>query len=362
MKMKSIASALCLATLLCSTVLALNEGDPAPALSIERWVLGEPQENVGKPGEKIYVLGFWATWAKPATESLFILSQLQKDFGKSNVEVIAISAESAKAIEKFLRTHPKRDKLNIRIAADRDQETTIAYFKTANAGPLPHVFLVGKDGTIAWQGHPLETKKILERMIAGKLTTDPDLLARLEQAEKSENWKLALQLIDNLVREYPDSNEAQNYLGTKFTILYVHLKDYTAAEDFARTLLANHADNFSALNNMAWTLMTAGEFENLDNRWPEIAHQAARQAFEATQGQRPAIVDTYARSLYLLGYLSEALALERRAVLMMRMLIDNAAPQADEEVLREFRNGLRDMEAAVKYYEQIAEARTRFRP
>lgn len=362
MKTKSIVSALCLATLFCSTAHAQDQGEPAPALSIERWVLGEPQENVGQPGEKIYVLGFWATWSKPATESLLILSQLQEDFAKSNVEVIAISAESAKAIDEFLRAYPQRDKLNIRIAADRDQETTVAYLKVANAGPLPHVFLVGKDGTIAWQGHPLETKKILERMIAGKLNTDPSLLARLEQAEKSEDWKLALQLIDNLVRDYPDSNEAQIYLGTKFTILYVHLKDYTAAEDFARTLLADHADNFSALNNMAWTLMTAGEFENLDNRWPEIAHQAARQAFEATQGQRPALVDTYARSLYLLGYVSEALALEKRAVLMMRMLMDNAAPQASEEVLREFRIALRDMETTAKYYEQIAEARTRFKP
>ncbi len=35
MKMKSIASALCLATLLCSTAHALDEGDSAPALSID---------------------------------------------------------------------------------------------------------------------------------------------------------------------------------------------------------------------------------------------------------------------------------------------------------------------------------------
>ncbi len=373
MKRTFFATALAALTTINVPLFAIDEGDPAPPLSIERWVLGEPVLGVGKPGGNIYVIAFWATWAKPATKSLFTLSELQKEFGGSNVVVIAIAAESAKKVAEFVKAHPQRDKLNIRIAVDDDQETTAAYLGAAGRGPLPHAFAVNKEGTVAWQGHPLELKKVLEKIIAGTFKirkpgepippepADAELVERLRKAEKEENWKLTLELIDEVVAKYPESNEAHIYLGTKFMILYSRLKDYTAAERVARDLLANHSDKFFALNNLAWTLMTAGEFENLSHRWPEIAHQAARRAFEVTQGRRPEILDTYARSLYLLGYLSEALDVQRQAVIIMRMVIDNASGEISDEEMAEWRVGLGDMEAASKYYEQIIEVRIQVR-
>ena len=88
-----IAAVLILISTVCSTALAADEGEPAPPLAIKRWVLGEPVRVVGQASDNIYVIAFWATWAKPSTESLLTLAGIQRKFKESNVQVIAISDE-----------------------------------------------------------------------------------------------------------------------------------------------------------------------------------------------------------------------------------------------------------------------------
>lgn len=370
MRLTLLALVVIRAALLNSTALAFDEGEPAPPLSIERWLLGEPVHDIGQAGEHIYIVAFWATWAQPSVESLFGLSRLQRDLGDAGVRIIAVSAEPADEVQKFIRTHPKIGTLNIRIATDADGETTIAYLKAAGRGPLPRVFVVNKEGILAWQGHPLEAKPILEKIIAGTYqirrpgeptVADAELMAKIEQAESAKNWTSALELIDQLLKEFPGSNEAHNYMGIKFSILYVEQKDYTAAEAWARNVLDNHAEKFFALNNIAWTLMTVGDLENLENRWPDIAHRAARQAYQATQGRSSAIIDTLARSLYLQGYVNDAIAAQQQALAILRSDIDGAPTETSEEALAASKKALREMEAALKYYEDIAQVRNRLR-
>ena len=102
------------ATLPSSTALAFDEGEPAPPLLIERWVLGEPVRDVGKASDHIYIVAFWATWAQPSVESLFGLSRLQKDLGDAGLRIIAVSAEPADAVQNLIRNSPEFDTLNIR--------------------------------------------------------------------------------------------------------------------------------------------------------------------------------------------------------------------------------------------------------
>ena len=375
MKRTFFAAALAALTTINVPLFAFDEGDPAPPLSIERWVLGEPVRHVGKPGDNIYVIAFWATWAKPATESLFTLSEIQKEFSRSNVVVIAVSAEPAKQVEELVQTHPERKKLRIRIAVDDDQETTVAYMKAAGRGPLPHVFVVNKEGILAWQGHPLTVKPVLEQIIAEKFIIskqpDPDdleeideeLRARLARAAQAENWRELILTIDDIIKRYPEHSIVERLLIEKFEILYEQLKDYTAAEEFARDVLTRHSEKAQLLNDISWRLLALGSFERLDNRWPEIAHQAARKALEASKGESAAILDTYARSLYLRGFVDQAVAYQRKAVRRFRTDIDQARTRGDEpEQIERMRGVLRDMETSLEYYEQIAELRKRIRP
>ncbi len=357
---------------------ALDEGEPAPPLAIKRWVLGEPVRVVGQASDNIDVIAFWATWAKPSTESLLTLAGIQREFKESNVRIIAISDEPVERVETFVKNYPEFTKLNLRIAVDNDSNTTIAYMKAAGQRPLPHVFVINKEGLLAWQGHPLDAQAVIEKVVDGSHKirrpgeppepehADPELVKKMEEAEKAENWTSALDLVNELLAKFPDTVEVGDALTLKFTILYTHLKDDKAAEDFARDVIKTHADKYSALNNIAWTLMTAGNAEDLDRRWPEIAHLAARLAFDVTEGASPAIVDTYARSLYLLGHVAAAVEYQRRAVRDVRRVIERISADeenpVDEKVLQEIRDELRSLETTLKYYEDVARIRGAFKP
>ncbi|MCH8053700.1 MAG: redoxin domain-containing protein [Planctomycetes bacterium] len=378
MKLGMIGLSLLVSTVMPAPVLAADEGEPAPPLAIKRWVLGEPVRVVGQASDNIYVVAFWATWAKPSTESLLTLAGIQRKFKESNIRVIAISDEPVERVEAFVKNYPEFSKLNLRIAVDNDSNTTISYMKAAGRRPLPHVFVINKEGILAWQGHPLEAKAVIEKVIDGSYKirrpgeppepeyADPELVKKIEEAEKAENWSTALDLANELLAKFPDTFEVEDALTLKFTILYTHLKDDIAAEDFARDVIKTHADKYRALNNIAWTLMTAGNAENLDRRWPELAHLAARLAYDVTEGGSPAIVDTYARSLYLLGYLVEAVNYQRRAVGIVQQYIDlrsaDEENKPDEKELQDLNNELRNLETTLKYYEDIARIRGAFKP
>ena len=378
MKLGMIGLSLLVSTVMPAPVLAADEGEPAPPLAIKRWVLGEPVRVVGQASDNIYVVAFWATWAKPSTESLLTLAGIQRKFKESNVRVIAISDEPVERVEAFVKNYPEFSKLDLHIAVDNDSNTTIAYMKAAGRRPLPHVFVVNKEGILAWQGHPLEAQAVIEKIIDGSYKirrpgeppepeyADPELVKKIEEAEKAENWITALDLANELLAKFPDTFEVEDALTLKFTILYTHLKDDIAAEDFARDVIKTHADKYRALNNIAWTLMTAGNTEDLDRRWPELAHLAARLAYDVTEGRRPAIVDTYARSLYLLGYVGDGVHYQRRAVgIVQRYINDISADEkvkVDEKELQQAKNELRNLDTTLKYYEEIARIRGAFKP
>ena len=59
------------------TPISLKVGDPAPPLSVELWLKGEPV-NEFKRGT-VYVVEFWATWCSPCVAAIPHLNQLQKD-------------------------------------------------------------------------------------------------------------------------------------------------------------------------------------------------------------------------------------------------------------------------------------------
>ena len=91
-----------------------------------------------------------------------------------------------------------------------------------------------------------------------------------------------------------------------------------------------------------------------------------RLAYDVSKGTSLAIVDTYARSLYLLGHLAEAVEHQGRAVGVLQRAIDRIAAdeelEVDEERLEQLKNELRDLKITLKYYEDIARIRDAFKP
>ncbi len=61
--------------------------------------------------DKIYVINFWATWCKPCVEELPYFETINKEYNKKNVQVILVSLDMPKMIEKQLIPFVKNRKL-----------------------------------------------------------------------------------------------------------------------------------------------------------------------------------------------------------------------------------------------------------
>lgn len=361
--------------------LALEEGDPAPPLSIAQWLLGQPVTDVGRPGNNIYVVSFWATWSEPARQSLFELSELQNKMKHTGVAVVAVSSEPLKTVQEFVQRHRKR--LSVRVASDDKRKTTIAFMGAIAEHALPHAFVVDKKGIFVWHGHPAELAGVLNQVNAGTYQIakqDPPPVADAEDdSEKADrervlreatleqlalayqetvrtgNHRAALELIDLMLDKTEDAADKEQLLQEKFTLLYEGLGDFESARDLAEKVLREHPDKAVLLNVIAWTLLARGDFENLSNRWPEIAHKAARLAYEASKGENPAIVDTYARSRCLLGKLKEAVKLQERAISLFSGQLDERRKEKFGWLnLEELESALRDLQATLEYYKDVA--------
>jgi len=140
-------------------------GDKAAPLVISEWIKGEPV-NV-TDGKNVYVVEFWATWCPPCRASIPHLTELQKRFKSRGVVIVGVSNETAEKVKPFVKN--MGDKMDYRVALDRNRQTSAAYMTAFNQNGIPHAFIVDRDGRIAWHGHPMAgLDKAIEKILEGK--------------------------------------------------------------------------------------------------------------------------------------------------------------------------------------------------
>src|SRR5690349_20820414 len=136
----------------------LKVGDPAPPLQLSTWLKGEPVKEFEKG--KVYVIECWATWCGPCIRAIPHVSELQKKYKDKDVIVIGVDVwenDPAK-VEAFVKK--MGDKMDYRVALDdiaageKHGKTADTWLKAAGQNGIPCSFLVGRDGKIAWIGHP----------------------------------------------------------------------------------------------------------------------------------------------------------------------------------------------------------------
>ncbi len=167
---------------------SLKAGDPAPPLKATKWLNG-PELKSFAPG-KVYVVEFWATWCGPCVVMMPHLGEIQEELGPKGVTVIGFTAKDPNNDqEKVVKFVDKRGhKLGYTIAYADDRETSDAYMKAAGQSGIPCSFVVGKDGKIAYIGHPLFLDEVLAKVLDG--TWDPVKgKEELETADKA--WEAA---------------------------------------------------------------------------------------------------------------------------------------------------------------------------
>jgi thiol-disulfide isomerase/thioredoxin len=314
----------------------LEIGMPAPKLQIAKFVQGEPVTEF--ESGTAYVVEFWATWCGPCIVTIPHLNELHEKFVNQGLVVIGQDIwqreETQDATEEKVREFIKaRDgKMTYRVALDdKSQEERGAMAKTwmeaAGQNGIPSAFVIGKDGKIAWIGHP---SRLNEQILSSVLDGTFDVAASKKEFElqrqiqlvlrskatpvliaiRGEKWDDAAKLIDELEAALPEGHRyyADQYrfnmaLGRKDGILAAKVADKIAAGPNVVPM---------QFNDLAWRMIITPGMQDLDLA---LAERLARKGMELTEGEtRANVMDTLARVLFLQDKKDEAIALQEQAV------------------------------------------------
>ncbi len=127
-------------------------GKELPSLGVD--YLGKTPDIKGKP----MVVEFWATWCPPCRASIPHLNEVNKEFKDKGLVIIGISDEDKAKVEDFRKGVP----MDYNVALDKEGKLAEKFGITG----IPHAFVVGKDGKIAWEGHPMTLdKSVIEKVL-----------------------------------------------------------------------------------------------------------------------------------------------------------------------------------------------------
>ena len=162
---------------------SLKVGDSPPPLKATKWLTG-PEVKTFEPG-KVYIVEFWATWCGPCVVMMPHLGDIQEQLGPKGVTVIGFTSQDpGNTPEKVAKFVEKRGaKLGYTIAFAEDRETYDAYMKASGQDGIPCSYVIGKDGKLAYIGHPLFLDEVMPKVLDGTWDAAKGT-AELEAADK----------------------------------------------------------------------------------------------------------------------------------------------------------------------------------
>ena len=312
----------------------LGPGAPAPVLSVKEFVKGAPVTAFQKG--KLYVVEFWATWCGPCITSIPHLTKLQKKY-KDKVTFVGVSVweNDQSKVKPFVAQ--MGDKMAYRVAMDRvpagakgnQGAMAKAWMTAAGENGIPTAFIVGRDGKIAWIGHPMAMDKPLAQVVAGTWNAQAAMKERAEakagqakmmalqrklaEARKSGDPAQTLVVLDAAIADDPT---LERQVGTfKLRTLMAARPSRQAdalayADRLADTVLN---DNAGALNELAWSLVDPDQPKQ-DAAFAPVALRAALRANTVSGDKDPQILDTLAAAYFLSGNVAKALECQEKVV------------------------------------------------
>ncbi|MCL1910558.1 MAG: TlpA family protein disulfide reductase [Kiritimatiellaeota bacterium] len=124
---------------------------PAPALAVAQWMQGpEVQVTTGQ----VTVVEFWATWCPPCRTSIPHINEIYKKHKDSGLAVVGLSNEKPEVVKPFIEKQGGSMTYPVAISSKADYAN---YMEAWGIGGIPHAFVVGADGGVAWHGHPMDS-------------------------------------------------------------------------------------------------------------------------------------------------------------------------------------------------------------
>jgi thiol-disulfide isomerase/thioredoxin len=195
-------------------------GSPAPTLKVAKWLKGEAVAEFAN--DKVYVVEFWATWCLPCIKAMPHLDTLARQHKDKGLVVVALTTEdpnnSGEAVAKFVKE--KADKFDFRFAFCDDNTTWKAYMDAAQRSGIPCSFVIGRDGKLAFVGHPQDLDDVLPLVLDGtwRGKADADEYAKmgknLEELPKriQKDPTEALATLDKISTKYPGKASGNQFV------------------------------------------------------------------------------------------------------------------------------------------------------
>lgn len=291
-------------------------GDKAPALTVAKWIGGEPVDVEKADADEVFVLTFWPAGQRQARYYTSQLTELQRQFRDKRVRVIVVTDEDAETIDRFLNGGWRRQ-VAFTIALDK-RGRSMKRWSPQSHWAEPGRTCIVKGGKVIWVGQPREELEVQVAEACG----DTEYLAgakeqqvqatKLRTAFEDEKWDDALAALDKMQAFKPREGRL---CTARYMILAMKKKDAEAAKAYGRTLLAQ-CDDPEVLNELAWGMLTEKVWAEAQDL--EFSRAVAQKAMMLTDEKNGAIVDTYARALYEMGDLKGAVEWQKKAVNICR--------------------------------------------
>ena len=281
----------------------LNIGDKAPPIKVTKWLQGDAVPAFEK--DKVYVVEFWATWCGPCIRAMPHLAELQDELKDKGLVVIGLTTKGdgndAEKVAKFVEKNGK--KFTYRFAYCEDKETDTAYMQAAKQDGIPCSFVVGKDGNLAYIGHPSMLDEVLPKVIAGtwKGKEDIDLINKtneeldtiLSQAEKDP--VKTLEKLAEFEKAHP-AKAKQDMVMIQKMVMQVKAGKFDDAKVQAEVMMAITEAKKKTEPGVFVGLILAQKNFNPDKKLVDVAVKAADAALKYDTGDVGlliAVMDVY---------------------------------------------------------------------
>jgi thiol-disulfide isomerase/thioredoxin len=303
----------------------LTIGDKAPALTVEKWVRGEPVTGFEKG--RVYVVEFWATWCGLCIKSMPHLTELQSKYKDKGVTIVGVTSKDPNntldKVEAMVKEKGSEG-MGYTVGWDTERKTNEAYMKASGQNGIPCAFVVNQEGVIAYIGHPIEMDEPLAQIVAGKYDLKKAAEEYRQEQERADKEMASMAEVNKIMQKFKSLMDSGEYA-----------KAYDSVREPLEGVLK---DNARGLNFIAWTIVDP---ENpVDKPDLDLAYKAATRAVELTKEKDGAILDTLALIVFKKGDVTRAIELQKKAIA--------AIPAAEEEMKAELEGRLKEFEAAAK--------------
>jgi len=285
-------------------------GDPAAGLESVQWIKGGPVNMAAGRGKMMYVIDFWGIDCAPCVAEIPLLTALQKKYA-GQVTLAGVTADMPEEVQAFVEK--MGDEMDYAVGVDPSGKTGKGYQGAYGILPIPSAFVVDRSGAVVWAGYGSDAtalEAVIDQVLAGKY----DLAAAQKQAQAEKRLEQYADLQDEAsqtdlqaIRVQPGANSGvvdpqQEQAAEKLRAQAAQVGD---------AIMADAAGDAGLLNALAWFILNTNWIQHRD---VALGLKAAQAAKDASGGNEPVFLDTYALGLFYSGQVNAAIQAEQEAV------------------------------------------------